>query len=280
MVASLPERIDIIGRMPATSKVRKEFLRVMVKLGLAQPYQPEFFAGFLADSRRSAEVVAPMLLDLLAPTGLPATAGSHGPASPASAQPRSVIDVGCGTGTWLAAFAAAGITDYLGLDGDYVRRDQLQIPADRFKPVQLTEPFTLDRTFDLAISLEVAEHLPPSSAESFVASITRLAPAVYFGAAVPGQGGTGHVNEQWPSWWAALFAKHGYLPIDAIRPRVWTNPHVSWWYSQNALLYVRQDVLRTSPTLANLHHAQMAHPPIWDIAHPTSFARTAKRAGR
>lgn len=244
-----------------SGKVRKEVLRVMVKLGLAQPYQPEFFAGFQAESRKSAEVVAPILLDLL---------------KPLSSKPLSVVDVGCGTGTWLGAFAAAGVTDYLGLDGDYVNREQLQIPVAHFQPAELTNPLEVKRTFDLAISLEVAEHLPPEKAELFVANIIALAPAVYFGAAIPGQGGTGHLNEQWQSFWAGLFAKHGYVAIDAVRPKVWRDTRVSWWYSQNAILYVRKDMIERSPTLAALAAAGVT----FDLAHPISFERAARKAGR
>ena len=103
-------------------------------------YSTQFFAGQVGGSARSAAVVVPLVLSLLTV--------------------RSVIDVGCGVGPWAAEFMARGIEDVWGVDGDYVDRAQLRIPKDRFTPRDLTKPLQFDRTFDLAVCLEVAEHLP------------------------------------------------------------------------------------------------------------------------
>src|SRR5688572_22196352 len=100
---------------------------------------------------------------------------------------RSVVDIGCGVGTWLRAFEENGISDYVGLDGHHVNADRMHIPPDRFRPVDLTGVFRLDRTFDLTCSLEVAEHLPSQSAQRFIELLTTLAPAILFSAAIPGQ---------------------------------------------------------------------------------------------
>jgi SAM-dependent methyltransferase len=115
-------------------------------------------------------------------------------------QPEPVVDVGCGDGAWLSVFRELGVNHRFGLDGDYVDRRLLQIPQDQFSATDLSLPFRLPCTFDLAVSLEVAEHLPPQSAEDFVDSLTRLAPVVLFSAAIPLQGGTHHLNEQWPDY--------------------------------------------------------------------------------
>ncbi len=100
--------------------------------------------------------------------------------------------------------------------------------------------------------------------------------ATNFYPSIPGQGGTGHLNEQWQSFWAGLFAKHGYVAIDAVRPKVWRDTRVSWWYSQNAILYVRKDLVERSPTLAAMAAAGVT----FDLAHPTNFERAARKAGR
>jgi hypothetical protein len=71
--------------------------------------------------------------------------------------------------------------------------------------------------------------------------LTRLGQVVLFSAAIPHQGGTHHVNEQWPDYWAALFERHAYTVVDAIRPRIWNDPDVEWWYAQNTLLFVHRD---------------------------------------
>jgi len=115
--------------------------------------------------------------------------------------------------------------------------------------VDLKEPIPVERNFDLALSLEVAEHLPAHLAPSFVDSLAALSPVVLFSAAIPGQGGTHHVNEQWPEYWAELFRERGFAVIDCIRKTVWQNDAVEWWYAQNLLLFVREDQLEHYPLL-------------------------------
>jgi SAM-dependent methyltransferase len=184
---------------------------------MASEYNEEFFRALREGALRSAEEIVPLVLDLI--------------------QPRSVIDIGCGTGTWLAVFVRHRITDYLGVDA-FTPAGLLEIPLDRFVEADLTQPLALGRSFDLAVSLEVAEHLPDSAAKTFIDSLTGLAPAVLFSAAIPGQGGTGHLNEQWLEYWSRLFADNGFGPIDAVRPRIWNNQRVEVWYAQNIILYV------------------------------------------
>lgn len=154
--------------------------------------------------------------------------------------PRSVVDVGCGLGTWLAVFAGNGVSDVVGVDGKYVDTDRLEIPPERFVAHDLATPLSVGRRFDLAVSLEVAEHLPADRAAVFVASLTGLAPFVLFSAAIPFQGGTNHVNEQWPGYWADLFEARGFAPVDCIRREVWSDERVEWWYAQNTLLFVNE----------------------------------------
>lgn len=185
-------------------------------------YDEEFFAGIDAGTQSSAAVIVPLIMEALSPS--------------------SVVDVGCGTGAWLAAFRAAGVRDVLGVDGDYVTRSSLNIPVESFQAADLNRPLRIERSFDLALSLEVAEHLPPGRADGFVADLVRLAPAVCFSAAIPLQGGVDHVNERWQDEWAAIFANHGYTPVDLIRAKVWDNPEVRPWYAQNMFLYVAAGV--------------------------------------
>lgn len=163
-------------------------------------YTPDFFAGQVGRSASSASVVVPMVLSLVSV--------------------KSVVDVGCGVAPWAAEFLANGVPEVLGVDGDYVNRLQLRIPAERFLAQDLTKPLTLDRRFDLAVCLEVAEHLPESRAAGLVADLTSLAPCVLFSAAVPGPTGTNHINSQFLPYWIELFREHEYDAIDPIRPRI------------------------------------------------------------
>jgi SAM-dependent methyltransferase len=170
------------------------------------------------------------------------------------------VDVGCGVGSWAASFAASGIEKVIGVDGTNVDRQQLQIDPDCYVAADLTKPFSLDQRFDLAVSLEVAEHLPPQRGASFVADLVRLAPAILFSAAIPGQRGRSHLNEQWQGYWASLFADHGLVPVDVVRPKVWNDSRVEWWYAQNTFLYLTVERARDFPA-----------PDLVSVVHPVGF---------
>jgi hypothetical protein len=171
-----------------------------------------------------------------------------------------VIDVGCGTGAWLAAFRHAGVETITGFDGDYVDRHLLQIPYDRFIPIDLEEGISHARRYDLAICLEVAEHLSPERGPSLIDDLTRLAPAVLFSAAVPFQGGMDHHNEQWQDYWAGLFVDCGFRVCDCIRARVWDDPRVDPWYAQNTLIYHDASV-QVADTIGM--PLRVVHPNLW-----------------
>jgi SAM-dependent methyltransferase len=165
--------------------------------------------------------------------------------------PRSVLDVGCGVGTWLLAFQENGIQDLAGIDGDHVRAANFLVDPSLFHPQDLSklEGVMPPRTADLVVSLEVAEHLPTQSSAAFVRFLTACAPLVLFSAAIPGQGGTNHINEQWPAYWEALFKKQGFTRLDPIRRHIWQDHRVEWWYQQNIYLYASRDAIRALPTL-------------------------------
>jgi len=127
--------------------------------------------------------------------------------------------------------------------------EMLQIPQERFLSFDLKRPLIINRSFDLAVSLEVAEHLPEESAEPFVDSLVKLAPVVLFSAAIPLQVGKGHLNEQWPDYWADHFERGGYLVVDAIRKKIWQNDDVDYWYAQNILIFIKEDHLDNYPLI-------------------------------
>jgi SAM-dependent methyltransferase len=212
---------------------------------LKNPYDHLFFNDqSVAGSSRSARHIVPMVLKRFAV--------------------GSVVDVGCGIGTWLCEFARLGVQSYLGIDGNYIDRKQLRVPQDHFKPADLAQPFSIGK-FDLACSMEVAEHLPESSADSFVESLTEAAPVVLFSAAIPHQGGVHHINEQWQSYWANKFAAHGYVALDFIRPLLRHNEEVRLWYRQNTLVYCHPNVRpRDIPPISSASDVDLVLPEFYE----------------
>jgi hypothetical protein len=189
-----------------------------------------FVESAVPGSLNSARAVVPLVIDLLG-------------------EIRSVVDVGCGTGAWLTVFSENGVDDCLGLDLEYVRNEQLLIPPDWLRITNLTTSATIERTFELVVCLEVAEHLPASSADNLIERLVALGTSVLFSAAIPFQGGRHHINEQWPEYWAAKFRDRGYEAFDPFRRAIWDDERVEPWYRQNLVLYLapqRANELRSS----------------------------------
>ncbi|MBV8915970.1 MAG: class I SAM-dependent methyltransferase [Acetobacteraceae bacterium] len=156
-------------------------------------------------------------------------------------RPQSFIDCGCGTGKWVATALQLGVSDSIGVD--FVPRDQLSIPEAHFIERDLERgKLDLGRRFDLAICLEVAEHLSRERAPSFIEELCDLSDVVLFSAALPFQGGTWHINEQWLEYWGILFRKNGFVPVDLLRDELWINTDVHWYYRQNALFFCKGSV--------------------------------------
>lgn len=218
-----------------------------------QSYSRDFYRSRHQGTLHSANVVLSILLE-----ALPSI--------------RSAVDVGCGVGTWLAVLKEKGIVDIHGIDGDWVDRDLLAIPEDCFQQVDLSVRFNCLRRYDLAISLEVAEHLPENSARDFILSLTDLSDTILFSAAIPFQGGSNHLNEQWQHYWVGLFAAQGYVVRDLVRDRIWLDSQIPFWYRQNILLFCKLHPGNDqSPEPVSLTASSL---PI-DIVHPDLYLRKA-----
>lgn len=189
------------------------------------PYSDTFFLAHLDGSLRSALEVLRRVLGIL--------------------PVNSMLDIGCGTGAWLRVAGDLGVRNLVGVDGPYIQQEQLVCAPQAFHALDLKEHRLRLRdddphAFDLVCSMEVAEHLPPDRAASFVEDLCAFGDTVLFSAAIPNQGGTDHVNEQWPTYWARLFADLEFDCFDLLRPKIWSLNGVEWWYRQNALLFARR----------------------------------------
>lgn len=220
-------------------------------MSISVVYDENFFTDIQAGSRLSANAIVPLAMELI--------------------RPSRVVDVGCGTGEFLTVFQEYGVDEILGIDGEYVERSQLTIPQEHFMALELSKPFTIDKSYDLAVCLEVAEHLPPESASEFIESLTHLAPVILFSAAIPHQYGTNHVNEQWLEYWVQLFRARGFEPVDALRKRIWNNCKIEFWYRQNIILFCTEQILASNSILEKEFRETNADQ--LSIVHPELFIR-------
>jgi SAM-dependent methyltransferase len=184
-------------------------------------YPQGFYDYFVNRSYQSARVILDLLFSVY--------------------KPRSVIDVGCGAGAWLAAAESLGCTVLDGVDGNWVDPAKLLSKKINFSAVDFEEQLSLGGQYDLCISVEVAEHISERHASAFVRTLCGLAPVVLFSGAVKFQGGSHHVNEQWQSYWISMFQKMNFECFDVIRGNVWDNSNVEYWYCQNSFIFIRKD---------------------------------------
>ena len=222
-----------------------------------RPYNVNFYKWLRSSSKSSAEEIVPMVMEFV--------------------HPKSVIDIGCGPGTWLEVFMKHGVEDILGVDGMYVDDKDIVIPREKFLRHDVGSPINIERGFDLVVCLEVAEHIAPVHAADFVNSLVRLGSVVLFSAAVPFQGGVNHVNEQWPDYWIELFRKKGYKVVDCIRKKIWNNDKVEYWYAQNILLFIGKENLGSFPHLKGEHDQTGGAAP--SLIHPNFYLKKVEMAG-
>ena len=210
-------------------------------------HDEKFYEQYALGALRSARIILPLVL-------------AHLPV-------RSAVDIGCGCGGWLRALEELEVTDVVGYDGDYLDKSKLLVDPAKFTAVDLRDGLDIRRTFDLAISLEVAEHLPNEFAEPLIRCLVTAAPFVLFSAAIPEQGGFRHVNEQWQDYWRSIFYSFHFSPVDLVRPAIWGRTDVEMWYQQNIIVYCSDAVLRKNqylkPVPANVS-LNMVHPSLYE----------------
>lgn len=179
-------------------------------------------------------------------------------------QPKSIVDVGCGIGNWLNEFQILGVNDYLGIDGTHLNKKLFLLDTNKLKLVDLEQNYSIDRKFDLAVSLEVAEHLSENSADLFIENLCNLSNTILFSAAIPGQGGQNHINEKPVSYWKQKFEEKQFVFFDIIRPIIWDLHEIKPWYRQNIFI--------ASKTLINFSSQNE----LIDVVHP-DFVEFKKR---
>lgn len=155
--------------------------------------------------------------------------------------PKNIVDFGCGSGAWLFVAQKNGVEDILGIDGNYVDTDWLLIDNNDFLADDITKKIKLTKKYDLAISLEVGEHIEKSKINNYILNLTNSSDVILFSAAIPNQGGTEHINEQYLTYWVEKFKEQNFELCDVLRSKFWNNETIDFWYKQNIVFFVKKD---------------------------------------
>jgi hypothetical protein len=212
-------------------------------------YNKEFYNRFEAGSFNSAKLILPIVLKMFPNI-------------------KSAADFGCGVGVWLSALKDLGVNDIMGYDGEWVGKEILKIPFENFTAAELDKSISFNRRYDLALSIETAEHLPEKSARLFVETLTKVSDLVLFSAAIPYQGGTNHINEQWQDYWNNIFIEFGYIGTDYIRKKIWNNQRIRVLYRQNIILFVKKERLSEIKDFI-CEESNVT----WNVVHPETYTK-------
>lgn len=216
-------------------------------------YNKDFYIDQMSGSYESAKKIVPLLLEAF--------------------KPKSVLDVGCGLGTWLKVFEENKIKEIYGIDGEWIDTKKLYIKKNNFIKKDLTQSFNLNKKFDICISLEVAEHIEEMFAEVFIENLINHSDIIVFSAAYPNVRGTKHVNLQWPSYWANIFKTFGYHPLDIIRPQIWEDEGIEWWYKQDIIVFIKKSKLELFTKIKKSYPLSIVHPKCFEkYANPNMIS--------
>lgn len=171
--------------------------------------------------------------------------------------PKRILDVGCGTGTWLNAAKELGAKKVYGIDGIKIPEKELLINTAEIHQHDLTKPINLKQKFDVVFCFEVAEHLDPKYSLTLIKTLTKHADKILFSAACPDQPGQNHVNCQWPEYWQNLFNKLGFKCIDAFREKIWDLENVEWWYKQNIFYALKSKEAGKEKRIPKIRHPEL-----------------------
>ena len=155
--------------------------------------------------------------------------------------PESVVDYGCGTAWIMYYLHSRGVVDIKGIEvSEHAKPFIDKKIIDKILFGSITQKVDFNRRFDLAVCLEVAEHIDEAYSDIIVENLCRNSDRVLFSAAYKGQGGYGHVNEQSMEYWIEKFNANNFKLNKKLTKKIRTrlkNGKVKPWYHKNSRVF-------------------------------------------
>ncbi len=161
-------------------------------------------------------------------------------------KPNSVLDLGCGVGSYLEGFLNAGCKDLLGIELNFSKAKKYIVDniSSFIKKGDATIDLNLNRKFDCVISFEVGEHIEPDGTEIFIDNLTWYSNKyIILTAAPPGQRGTGHINLRNRDFWVKAIVSKGFLyQEDLVKKyrRAWKKFNVRKYIINNLMIFKKE----------------------------------------
>lgn len=212
-------------RIRKNDRLQQAGTRLLLQFGaLDAVYSPRYYQTMVEPyARRSVGPIAHSIVD--------------------SFHPGSAVDLGCGTGALLVELRKCGVRNSLGLDCSDAALDIARARGlDTRKFDITTDKLLYSPCYDVAVSMETAEHLPETIVDTYIALLCSLAPTTIFSAAPPGQKGIGHLNEQPQEYWAEKFESYNqHLDKELVRKwqADWVAAGVANFYTRNLMIFHR-----------------------------------------
>lgn len=158
---------------------------------------------------------------------------------------KTLADIGCGSGIWARNFCLKlkeietiyaldlELPERVYLDDTFMSRYQVHHVAQNLDSLPLL-PF---HEVDLTICLEVLEHLEFETGKKLITEFGAKTKYLLFSAAIPGQGGTHHINERPYEYWYSQLRENGFIPFDVIRPKL-KGQDVPSYYRYNIIFWI------------------------------------------
>jgi ribosomal protein L11 methylase PrmA len=119
---------------------------------MTSSYDGAFYTRQREGSKRSARIILPIIFDLI--------------------KPQSIVDVGCGVGTWLSVASELGVGNLVGFEGNWVKDVRKEEGNFSVNFSDLERKIATADRFDLAMCLCIV------SAITAIYRVVRVDPAI------------------------------------------------------------------------------------------------------